>query len=102
MDGQAYQRFFLAPNDTWHRRYEVLRAVFVEQQSMKDVAECFEISYGTVRNWTSEFRRQWDAGQLPPFSFGRIAGVPHSARRKKNVKLKSRMSRRCLWKRAVV
>ena len=98
MNGQTYERFFLSPNDTWHRRYEVLRAVFVEQHPMKEVAERFEISHGTVRNWASEFRTQRDAGQLSPFLSSRLAGVPHWTPRKKNVKSKSRMSRRCPWR----
>ena len=38
MNAETCKRFFLCPNDTWHRRYEVLRAVFVEQHSMKEVA----------------------------------------------------------------
>ena len=69
MDAAAYQQFFLHPDDSWHRRYEALRALFVEQHSLTHVAEHFGISYGTLSNWASEFRAQWDAGQRPPFSF---------------------------------
>ena len=72
MSERAYESFFLQPNDAVQRRYEVLRAVLVEQQPMREVGKYFEISYGTVRNWVSEFRRQWDAGQLPFFSFPRL------------------------------
>lgn len=67
MDGSSYQQFFLQPEDPWHRRYEALRAVFVEGESMADVAERLGVAHGTVRNWASEFRSQQDQGQAPPF-----------------------------------
>lgn len=69
MDAVAYHQFFLKPNDSWHRRYEALRALFVEKQSLQDVAQQFNVSYGTLSNWASEFREKWDAGQRPPFLF---------------------------------
>ncbi len=73
MDRQPYEAFFLQPTDTWHRRYEALRAVFVEHRSLSEVADRFAVRCGTVRNWVSEFRGQWDREQAPPFSFGRPA-----------------------------
>jgi transposase len=73
MDHQLYEAFFLRPSDTWHRRYEVLRAVFVEHRPLSDVADRFAVRCGTVRNWVSEFRGQRDREQAPPFSFGRPA-----------------------------
>lgn len=76
MDGTATKDYFLKPADAWHRRYEVLRAVFVDERPMQEVAERFRVSYGTVRNWAGEFRRQRDAGQPPPFSLRRCAVVP--------------------------
>lgn len=78
MTSQTYESFFLASNDALQRRYEVLRAVHVEQLPMNEVAECFEISHGTVRNWVSEFRQRCDAGQQPLFSFSHAwAARPH-------------------------
>jgi transposase len=74
MDGMAYQHYFLQPLDGWHRRYETLRAVVIDGQSMRDVAQRFDVGYGTVRNWVSEFRRLLDAGQRPPFSRSRPLG----------------------------
>lgn len=35
------RRFFLAPKQTLHRRYEALRAVFVDQQPQLEVAKRF-------------------------------------------------------------
>ena len=75
MDGQVYQEFFVRPTGTWHRRYEALRSVFVERQSLAEVADRFAVSYGTVRNWVSQFRTQCDRAQPPPFSRNRPAGV---------------------------
>lgn len=69
MDAAVYQQFFLEPDDSWHRRYEALRALFVEQHSLRHVAQHFGVNDGTLSNWASEFRAQWDADQRPPFSF---------------------------------
>lgn len=76
MDRTTYEQFFIHPIDPWHRRYEVLRAVFVDQQPIQDVAHRFDVSDGTVSNWVSEFRRQCDTGQRPPFSFSRRGAGP--------------------------
>ena len=58
MDRMTYEQFFLHPTDPWHRRYEVLRAVFVEQQPIQEVAHQFDVSNATIWNWASEFRCQ--------------------------------------------
>jgi transposase-like protein len=76
MNGLDYQDFFVHPVEAAHRRYEALRAVFVEEQPMREVAQRYRLSYGTIRNWVSEFRRGRDAGQPPPFSPRQPAGVP--------------------------
>ena len=39
MDRQPYESFFLRPTDTWHRRYEALRAIFVEQRPLSEIAD---------------------------------------------------------------
>ena len=75
MDGQVYQEFFVRPTGTSHRRYEALRSVFVERHSLAEVADRFAVSYGTVRNWVSQFCTQYDRGEPPPFSCSRLAGV---------------------------
>jgi transposase-like protein len=68
MNGLEYKNYFVRPVESSHRKYEALRSVFVEEQPMKEVARLFEVSYGTIRNWVSEFRRGQDADQPPPFS----------------------------------
>ncbi len=49
---------FLKPKNKTHKRYEVLRAAFVEQLPLRIIAERFGYSYGTVRNLCSEFQKQ--------------------------------------------
>lgn len=68
MDDRRYSTFFLQPTDPVHRRYEVLRAIFVEHQPMADVAPRLGYRYDTVRTLVSDFRHPLDAGPVPPFS----------------------------------
>ena len=68
------RRFFLEPKQTLHRRYEALRAVFVDQQPQMEVAKRFGYTYATLRRLVSDFRAQCRAGQAPPFSFPRSTG----------------------------
>ena len=68
MDDGRYSTFFLQPTDTAHRHYEVLRALFVDHQPMADVAQRLGYRYDTVRMLVSDFRHQFDTGQVPPFS----------------------------------
>ncbi len=72
MNGNNFSHYFLTPEQTTHRRYEALRAVFVEDEPMQDVAQRFDVSYGTIRNWASEFCRTYQAGETPPFLFQQI------------------------------
>lgn len=67
MNGLDYKSYFMQPAEAAQRRYEALRCVFVEEQSMKQVAQRYDLSYGTIRNWVSEFSRAQEAGQSPPF-----------------------------------
>ena len=73
MDRNACQQFFLHPGAIAQRRYEVLRAVFVDEDTALDVAQRFSLSHGTVRNWVSQFGAQLERGEPPPFS---IPGPP--------------------------
>ena len=68
MNGLDEKRYFLNPEEPSHRRYEALRSVIVDDQSMQEVADRFGISYGTVRNWRCEFQHALAAGISPPFS----------------------------------
>ena len=67
MDAALVRSFFLKPSNPLQRQYEVLRAVLVDEQPMREVAERFGYRYDTVRALVSEFRRQfkvWTASPL--------------------------------------
>jgi len=57
MDESACRGFFLDPNQTHHKRYEALRAVFVEDRSQKEAAAMFGYTYSSMRQLVNEFRR---------------------------------------------
>lgn len=63
MPDSAYREFFTQPINPYHRRYEALRAVFVEGRSQKEVADAFGFQYGTLRQLAYEFRKQHDQPQ---------------------------------------
>jgi hypothetical protein len=67
------RRFFLEPQQTLHRRYKALRAVFVDRQPQTQVAKRFGYTYNTLRRLVSDFRAQCQGGQISPFS------APHPA-----------------------
>ena len=81
-------RFFLEPHQTLHRRYEALRAVFVDRQPQTAVAKRFGYTYDTLRRLVSDFRAQCQAGQIPPFSLprstdarpGNVVAIPQRPR----------------------
>ena len=55
---------FLKPATPPHRRYEALRAHFVDGVSAAEAAKRFGYSYGSFRNLCSEFRRNPDTALL--------------------------------------
>ena len=61
------RQFFLQPTQTLHRRFEVLRAFFVEGRAQADIAAQFGLSTATVQSLVRDFRAQVRAGQVPPF-----------------------------------
>lgn len=68
MDRNTCQQFFLQPGENAQRRYEVLRAVFIDDDTALEAAERFQLSHGTVRNWVSQFSAELERGERPPFS----------------------------------
>lgn len=71
MQDSLSRRFFLEPHQSLHRRYEALRAVFVDGQPQGEVAKHFGYTYDTLRRLVSDFRAQGRAEQVPPFSLPR-------------------------------
>jgi len=62
MDDTTCREFFSRTTNPYHRRYEALRAVFVEGRSQKRVAEEFGYQYGSFRQLVYEFRRDCRGG----------------------------------------
>lgn len=76
MDDTCCQDFFARPSSTLHRRFEALRAVFLEHRPLTEVARQLGYRYGTLRNLVSQFRAQCQIGQPPPFLPARPTDVP--------------------------
>ena len=79
MDDTATRRFFTHPTQTYHRRYEALRAVMVDGRSQKEVAKAFGYEYGSFRLLVHEFRQAVATEQLmdsPSFKPSRRAARP--------------------------
>jgi hypothetical protein len=84
MDDTPYREFFARPAQPYHRRYEALRAVFLEGRSQKEVAEHFGYRYSALRQLVYEFR-QLGPGEASPFfgSRGADARPRHAPRRRR-------------------
>jgi len=67
MDDTPARRFFLQPTADPQRLYEALRAVCVEGDRQKDVADRFGYNYAAFRQQVTRFRARCGAGQRPPF-----------------------------------
>lgn len=63
----AYAQFFLKPQRTLHKRYEILRAVFVDLLSTPEVANLFDCSPHTVNAMKRDFKKLIRAGTPPSF-----------------------------------
>ena len=61
MDDKHCRRFFSRPTNLSQRRYEALRAVFVEERCQKEVAQQFGFEYSTLRQLVYEFRQHCDS-----------------------------------------
>jgi hypothetical protein len=74
MEGDRDRQFFLEPHQTFHRRYEALRAVFVEGRPPESVAAQFGYELSTLRSIVSRFRADRRRGAIPPFFAPMVAG----------------------------
>lgn len=70
------REFFLQPNDTWHRRYEALRAFFIDGRPLKSIAEQFGYRLSSLKSMVCRFRTSCDNGTLPPFFCPMLAVDP--------------------------
>ena len=83
MEGHDDSRFFLEPQQTFHRRYEALRAVLVADEPVDRVAERFGYKTSALRSMVSRFRADRRRGVATPF-FSRTAAAGPSARLRAN------------------
>jgi DNA-directed RNA polymerase specialized sigma24 family protein len=68
MDDTCCREFFSRPTNPYHRRYEALRAVFIEGRSAQEVAEQFGFELSSLRQLLYEFRQHCrNAGDASPF-----------------------------------
>jgi hypothetical protein len=74
------RRFFLEPELTFHRRYEALRAVFIEGHPLAEVAQQYGYKPTSLNAMISTFRTQCRHGRIPPFSSS-TAVADHRANR---------------------
>ncbi len=75
MDDSSCLRFFLEPDDTLHRRYEALRAYFVQRRPLREIATQFGYTYDTLRQVIHQFRTRCRSGSSPLFSPPRTPDV---------------------------
>jgi hypothetical protein len=76
MGGSPDRRFFLEPEQTFHRRYEALRAILVDEEPIDRVAERFGYKPSALRPMVSRFRADRRRGATPPFSSPTVADDP--------------------------
>lgn len=57
MDDTAVVRFFTQPANEFQRRYEAMRAVFIDRRSQRDVAESFGFEYAAFRQLVCRLRQ---------------------------------------------
>src|SRR5262245_50476633 len=83
MEGYSNRQFFLEPQQTFHRQYEALRAVFVEGQPLAPVAVRFGYKVSTLQSMVSRFRADRRCGLTPPFFAPTAADGPADPHRAK-------------------
>ncbi len=67
MDGSQPRRFFLEPQLTFQRRYEALRAIFVDDEPLDRVAQRFGYQPAALRSMASRLRANCRQGVATPF-----------------------------------
>ena len=67
MDNSRCRQFFLEPAETYHRRYEALRAFFVDGRRLKDIAQQFGYQESSLRSLVCRFRNHAKTATVPPF-----------------------------------
>jgi hypothetical protein len=80
MDDQPCRDFFLRPRSASHRRYEALRAFFIERRPLPEVALQFGYKPAALKVLISRFRHDVRGQDIPPFSSPTVAGDHRAGR----------------------
>ena len=88
MEGCRDRQFFIEPQQTFHRQYEALRAVFVEGQPLEPVAVRFGSKVSTLQAMVDRFRADRRGGVAPPFFARTAADGPAGHRRAETATLR--------------
>ena len=80
MDDQPCRSFFLQPRSTFQRRYEALRAFFIEGRPLAEVAAQFGYKPTALNVLISRFRHDVRGQDIPPFSSRTAADDPRAPR----------------------
>jgi len=84
MATDPYRHFFLNPQCPRHARYEMLRARFVDNRRINEIAEDFATTFSTVQARIRDFKTEVDKGKITPF-FCRYKPGPKTERKKPEV-----------------
>jgi len=84
MATDPYRNFFLDPQCPRHARYEMLRARFVDNRRINEIAEEFTTTFSTVQARIRDFKTEVDKGKVTPF-FCRYKPGPKTERKKPEV-----------------
>lgn len=69
MDDDRVRQWFLDPTETMQRRYEALRAFFVDERPLAEIAETFGYKLSGLKSLICRFRCSFAGDGPPPFSF---------------------------------
>jgi hypothetical protein len=69
VDDELCRLFFLQPHQTVQRRYEALRAYFLDGRPLADIAEHFGYRRSSLKALVCRFRAACGRGQPTPFFF---------------------------------
>ena len=80
MNNEPCRQFFLQPEETFHRRYEALRAFFLEGQPLGEIADRFGYRVSSLKSMVCRFRAACANGGPAPFFFQTgVAALPVGA-----------------------
>jgi hypothetical protein len=69
VDDELCRRFFLQPQQTVHRRYEALRAYFLDGRPLAEIADHFGYRRSSLKSLVCRFRAACGQGTPAPFFF---------------------------------